>query len=155
MGSKDKRQTGEAPAKTFKNNPFASLLGSDAENSKEGKAPEVVATEAAPPQVAAQAAKAEAPLARPHKSRGRLVLRRETKHRAGRAAIVISGFSELRDFDARATDALAKELKQLLGCGGTVEVTNGVREVVLQGDKAAKVAELLRARGFRVDGVTS
>jgi translation initiation factor 1 (eIF-1/SUI1) len=26
---------------------------------------------------------------------------------------------------------------------------------VLQGDRAAKVAELLRAQGFRVDGVTS
>lgn len=146
MGSKDKRPETSAAPKAFKNNPFASLLGAEKANSK---IPQADATaEPSPP-----AAEVAAP--RPHKSRGRLVLRRETKHRAGRAAIVISGFSELRDFDARATDALAKELKQQLGCGGTVEVTNGVREVVLQGDKAAKVAELLRARGFRVDGVTS
>jgi translation initiation factor 1 (eIF-1/SUI1) len=102
--------------------------------------------EPAPPPAAAAAAK---------KSRGRLLQRRETKHRAGKAVIIVSGFEELRDFDEDALAALAKELKQSLGCGGTLETRAGKRELVLQGDRAAQVAALLRARGFRVDGVTS
>jgi translation initiation factor 1 (eIF-1/SUI1) len=88
------------------------------------------------------------------KSRGRLVQRRETKHRAGKAVVIVSGFEELRDFDVSALEALAKELKQALGCGGTLEARAGRRELVLQGDRPAQVAALLRARGFRVDGVT-
>jgi translation initiation factor 1 (eIF-1/SUI1) len=143
MGKKAKpeppKPAQEANATPLKHNPFAALASTTAAAHK----PDATKTE---------------PVAEPVKalkSRGRLVLRRETKHRAGKAVIVISGFSELRDFDARATDALAKELKQQLGCGGAVEVTDGKREVILQGDKAANVAALLRARGFRVDGVTS
>lgn len=85
------------------------------------------------------------------KPRGRLVLRRETKHRGGKAVVVISGFDALRGFDARAIEALAKECKHALGCGGTVD--DG--EIVLQGDRPAAVAELLRAKGFRVAGVTA
>ncbi len=92
--------------------------------------------------------------ARP-KSRGRLVLRRETKHRGGKAVIIVSGFGALEDFDPAAVGELARQLKQQLGCGGTVEERGTDSEIVLQGDSAAKVAELLRARGFRVDGVTS
>lgn len=98
-------------------------------------------------------AREEAPSA-PPKSRGRLVLRRETKRRAGKAVIVVQGFGSLQGFAKEAIDALAKELKQELGCGGTVERDGKEPEIVLQGDRAAKVAELLRARGFRVDGVT-
>jgi translation initiation factor 1 (eIF-1/SUI1) len=90
----------------------------------------------------------------PGKSRGRLVQRRETKHRAGKAVVVVAGFEQLREFDEAAIAALAKELKQALGCGGTVESRGAAREIVLQGDRPAQVAELLRARGFRVDGVT-
>lgn len=87
------------------------------------------------------------------KKRGRLVLRRETKHRAGKAVIVIAGFGALREIDDRALEALAKELKQTLGCGGTVERSGGEREIVLQGDRAPEIAQLLRARHFRVDGL--
>lgn len=94
---------------------------------------------------------AEAP-AQP-KKRGRLVLRRETKHRAGKAVIVIAGFGAIRDLDDRALEALAKELKQALGCGGTVERKGAEREIVLQGDRAPEIAGLLRERNFRVDGV--
>ncbi|MDB4987172.1 MAG: yciH [Myxococcaceae bacterium] len=89
------------------------------------------------------------------KSRGRLVLRRETKHRGGKPVVIVRGFAALREFDAAATELLAKELKQKLGCGGTVERDGNEPQIVLQGDQPAKVAELLRARGFRVDGVTS
>jgi translation initiation factor 1 (eIF-1/SUI1) len=90
------------------------------------------------------------------KSRGRLILRRETKHRGGKAVIIVRGFAALPEFgDETRVAELAKELKQKLGCGGTVEHGDGETEIVLQGDRAAKVAELLRAQGFRVDGVTS
>jgi translation initiation factor 1 len=87
------------------------------------------------------------------KTRGRLVLRRETKHRGGKAVVVVAGFAALREIDDDALAALAKELKRTLGCGGTVE--DATREIVLQGDHPAKVAELLRSQGFRVDGVTA
>jgi predicted translation initiation factor SUI1 len=83
------------------------------------------------------------------RSRGRLVLRRETKHRGGKAVVIVSGFSALRDFDERAIAELAKDCKQTLGCGGTVEDS----EIVLQGDRPAQVADLLRGKGFRVGGV--
>jgi translation initiation factor 1 (eIF-1/SUI1) len=106
---------------------------------------------AASPQAAAPEQPAPAP---PPAMRGRLVQRRETKHRAGKAVIVVSGFEQLRGFDEAAVEQLARELKQALGCGGTLELRAGVRELVLQGDRPAQVAELLRARGFRVDGVT-
>lgn len=87
----------------------------------------------------------------PSKPRGRLVLRRETKHRGGKAVIVITGFDAIPGFDDRAIAELAKECKQALACGGT---TDG-GEIVLQGDRAGDVAELLRTKGFRVAGVTS
>jgi translation initiation factor 1 (eIF-1/SUI1) len=83
-----------------------------------------------------------------------VVLRRETKHRGGKAVIIVTGFDAQRGHDAAAIAALAKQLKQALGCGGTVEERDGASEIVLQGDHPAKVAELLRAQGFRVDGVT-
>lgn len=83
--------------------------------------------------------------------RGRLVLRRETKRRGGKAVVIVSGLSALAGFDDRAILELAQKLKKQLGCGGTVEA----QEIVLQGDRAAQVAELLRGLGFRVEGVTS
>ena len=87
--------------------------------------------------------------------RGRLILRRETKRRGGKAAIVVHGFGPASALSDTALDALAKELKQTLGCGGTLEGIGSERELVLQGDQPARVAELLRARGFKVGGVTS
>ncbi len=42
-----------------------------------------------------------------------------------------------------------------LGCGGTIERVPSDTEIVLQDDQPARVAELLRARGFRVDGLTA
>jgi translation initiation factor 1 (eIF-1/SUI1) len=129
-----------APAAALKHNPFASLsVERDALPAGEAPAPAVE----------------DKPGPRPGSSRGRLVLRRETKHRGGKAVIIVRGFAALRGFSEADVEALAKELKQKLGCGGTVEQEAGETEIVLQGDRAAKVAELLRAQGFRVDGVTS
>ena len=88
------------------------------------------------------------------RSGGRLVLRRETKHRGGKAVVIVTGFGALAHYDETATRALAQQLKHKLGCGGTVEARESGLEIVLQGDHPAKVAELLRGLGFRVDGVT-
>ncbi|HKP59429.1 MAG TPA: translation initiation factor [Polyangiales bacterium] len=133
MGKKNKPTTtvptSESPKLTH--SPFANLGGRPAEPA--AKAPEPAATPAQP------------------QARGRLVLRRETKHRGGKPVVIISGFGELRSFDDRAIAELASEFKQRLGCGGTVDGD----EIVLQGDRPAEVAELLRAKGFRVAGVTS
>jgi translation initiation factor 1 len=83
--------------------------------------------------------------------RGRVVLARETKHRGGKAIVIVRGLAQLPAWDSAAIEQLAKELKRTLGCGGTVE--DG--EVIVQGDRPAQVAEWLRGQGFRVDGVTS
>jgi translation initiation factor 1 (eIF-1/SUI1) len=83
---------------------------------------------------------------------GRLVLAREKKHRGGKAVVIVRGFAALSGWDDAAVAALARELKQTLGCGGTVDPGP---EIVLQGDRPAQVAEWLRAQGFRVNGVTS
>jgi translation initiation factor 1 (eIF-1/SUI1) len=80
------------------------------------------------------------------------VLARETKHRGGKAVVVVRGFDKLQGWDADAVEQLATELKRALGCGGTVEEA---REIVVQGDRPAQVAEWLRRQGFRVEGVTS
>ena len=144
MSKKPKEPVSPAPASKLTHSPFAALSKQDiqvADNAAIPAAPEPVTTQAAPEKSG--------------KSKGRLVLRRETKHRGGKAVIVVTGLELLKNFDAKAIDGLAKELKQTLGCGGTVEESSSGTQIVLQGDKPAKVAELLRARGFRVDGVTS
>jgi len=159
MAKKEKPPIASTP---LKHSPFAGLRAPEASE----RAPAVASTTSSPSLPAAPAADAAGATAAPEpsapaasraagKSRGRLVQRRETKHRAGKAVIIVSGFEELRDFDEAALHALAKELKQALGCGGTLEMRAGRRELVLQGDRAEQVASLLRARGFRVDGVTS
>jgi translation initiation factor 1 len=83
--------------------------------------------------------------------RGRLIIQRETKHRGGKVVLVIRGFDAIAGLDESALAGLAKELKRVLGCGGSA----GDGEILLQGDQPAKLAELLRGKGFRVDGVTS
>jgi translation initiation factor 1 (eIF-1/SUI1) len=82
---------------------------------------------------------------------GRLVLARETKHRGGKAVVVIRGFATLPHWDQAAVASLARELKQALACGGTVEPD---LEILVQGDRPGDVAAWLRAQGFRVAGVT-
>lgn len=88
----------------------------------------------------------------PRKSRGRLVLRREKKHRGGKTVVVIAGLRANAHLPESEIAALAQDLKQQLGCGGSVERAKGDTELVVQGDQPARVAELLRAKGFRVDG---
>jgi translation initiation factor 1 (eIF-1/SUI1) len=159
MGKKKPNmQEPKAPA-AFVHNPFASLAAVTPARANEPPTPPGAAE---PDRACAEASGDTSPSAADRtarapakKPKSRLVLRRETKRRAGKAVIVISGFSALPHFDEAATRALAQQLKQQLGCGGSVEQHAAEREIVLQGDRAAKVAELLRALGFRVDGVTS
>jgi translation initiation factor 1 len=88
----------------------------------------------------------------PRKNRGRLILRRETKDRGGKVVVVVSGFTEgVPGASAVMIADLAKELKGKLGCGGTFDR----QEIVLQGDRAAQVTQLLQQIGFAVRGVTS
>jgi predicted translation initiation factor SUI1 len=139
-----KRPSSDQVEAGLKHNPFAALSGRSAPTAAvPAESQDLTASSAAPP----------AAIGKP-KSLGRVVLRRETKHRGGKAVMIVTGLEKLRGFDAAAITALAKQLKQALGCGGTVEQRDGATEIVLQGDHPAKVAELLRARGFRVDGVT-
>ena len=135
------------PAPALKHSPFAALAGADV------PAPPPAAALPAGPSVTAAPVVLPPPVAPPAavaKPRGRLILRRETKHRGGKAVIIVSGFAQLSGISDRALADLLQELKQRLGCGGTLSA----RELLLQGDRPAQVAALLREHGFRVDGVT-
>ena len=80
--------------------------------------------------------------ARSAQSDGVVRIRREVKGRGGKTVTTISGLpgddAELR--------ALAKELKQLCGTGGSLK--DGVVEI--QGEHRDKLADALRARGLEV-----
>ena len=81
------------------------------------------------------------------KGRGRVILRRETSQRGGKTVIVVSGFDALVD-DA-AIHEMARAVRKACGCGGTVHG----REIEVQGDQPARVADFFRRHGFRVAGV--
>jgi translation initiation factor 1 len=68
----------------------------------------------------------------------RAVVRMERKGRGGKEATVI----EKLELPTRELEQWCKELKQALGCGGTVENDT----IVLQGDLRQRVAPLLTAR---------
>ena len=87
--------------------------------------------------------------------RGRVLLRREKKHRGGKAVVVIAGLRSHARLQLREIDALAQALKREIGCGGAVEAAGSDTEIVIQGDQPERVADALRSRGFRVEGVTS
>ena len=101
-----------------------------------------------PPEPAAEPAK-------PPKSRGRLVLRREKKGRGGKTVVVVSGLRADAHLPESEIERIAKQLRQQLGCGSSVERVPSDTIIVVQGDQPARVAELLTALGFRVDGVKS
>ena len=79
--------------------------------------------------------------------RGRVVLRRETAHRGGKAVIVVHDFAT--HITAGEIAQVAKQLRSAIGCGGTVHE----REIELQGEHAAKIRTLLEAEGYQVAGV--
>jgi translation initiation factor 1 len=136
------RQAGEGPA--LKHNPFGALSSVGAP---------VAGPATAPPSPAEK--NVVAVVAPEPKSRGRLVLRREKKGRGGKTVVVVAGLRASAHLAESEIDKLAQFLKQQLGCGGAVERVPNDTEIVIQGDQPARIAELLRAKSFRVDGVTS
>ncbi|MBN1653363.1 MAG: translation initiation factor [Deltaproteobacteria bacterium] len=146
MAKKDKINVNESSS--LKHNPFVGLTGIKAklaENGEPSTAPAIPETVISTGQDNARTT----PLC------GRLILRRETKHRGGKTVVIVSGFGAQSDWDSRTIAELAKHLKTQLACGGSVVSHEGESEIVLQGDHPARVAELLRARGLDVGGVTS
>ena len=73
---------------------------------------------------------------------GFIRIRRETAGRSGKGVTTLSGFA----LPEAELQALAKQLKQLCGTGGTVK--NWVLEI--QGDQREKLKAELEQRGFRV-----
>jgi translation initiation factor 1 len=134
------------PAAPLQHNPFAMLGELDALKDLPEPEPEP----GKPPRAPEPVKKVKTPKpAIPRNSRGRLVLRRETKDRGGKVVVVVSGFGELPGANSVMIANLARELKGKLGCGGSFDR----REIVLQGDRCAAVYTLLEELGFRVDGV--
>ena len=80
--------------------------------------------------------------ATPPASDGFVRIRRETAGRNGKGVTTLSGFG----LPETELQALAKELKQLCGTGGTVK--NWVIEI--QGDQRDKLKAALEQRGFKV-----
>lgn len=112
--------SGDDHGKPF-NNPFGRL------ESARDKLP------SAPAPAPGSQAKAPKPLA------PRAVIRMERKGRGGKTATVV----EQLGLSAKELDRFCRELKQSLGCGGTVEGAT----IVLQGDLRDRVKALLEARG--------
>ena len=79
------------------------------------------------------------PIEPANKGPGRAVVRYERKHRGGKEVTLVEKLT-------LSSDALAtwcRELKQALGCGGSVEEN----AIVLQGDQRKRLPDLLTARG--------
>ena len=68
----------------------------------------------------------------------------DTKGRKGKTATIIEGFT---CSDAE-IEPIAKQLKNRLGCGGSVR--DG--EILIQGDNKSKVKDILTQMGFKVKG---
>ncbi len=78
----------------------------------------------------------------PKNPRGRVNIVRQTAHRGGKTVTVISGFLGISPVEK---EALAKEMQQSCGAGGTVK--EGRIEV--QGDQRETVARILTSAGFQ------
>jgi translation initiation factor 1 len=87
------------------------------------------------------------PAAPSQAKRGRVILRRETAHRGGKAVLIVHDFAA--HISAEEIAALAKRLRAACGCGGTMHD----REIELQGEHVAKVRALLESEGYQVAGV--
>jgi translation initiation factor 1 len=83
----------------------------------------------------------ESPPRPPKALAARAVVRMERKGRGGKTATVV----EQLGLSSKELDRFCRELKQALGCGGTVEGST----IVLQGDLRERVRALLLERGVR------
>lgn len=80
--------------------------------------------------------------AKPVKDRGRVDITREKAGRGGKTVTVVSGWMGI---GLPEKESLAKQMQKACGVGGTVK--DG--RIEIQGDNRDKVAEILRAAGFR------
>jgi translation initiation factor 1 len=78
----------------------------------------------------------------PAPAQQRLKVTLDTKHRAGKAVTLVTGFVG-RSEDL---DALGKQIKNHCGSGGSVK--DG--EVIVQGDHKNKVIQWLRGKGYKI-----
>lgn len=75
-----------------------------------------------------------------------LKIMRDKKGRGGKMVTVISGFV-LAEAEL---ETLAKTLKTFCGAGGTVKNEGGAQIIEIQGDHREKIADRLRALGYKV-----
>ncbi len=106
----------------FANNAFGALAGLEG-NSQDGPIPTQTVAKSAPP------AKSRFP--------NKLVVRMEKKGRRGKTITRVSGVP------TREIDALCKEMKKALGCGGTIEET----DLILLGNLVERAAGWLESAG--------
>jgi translation initiation factor 1 len=71
----------------------------------------------------------------------KLRIRLETKHRGGKAATLIAGFTGTEDD----LQALGKNLKNFCGTGGSAKEG----EIIIQGDQREKVIQWLLKNGYK------
>ena len=71
----------------------------------------------------------------------KIVLRRETKGRGGKTATVVEGIKR----PPSALERIARDLRQALGCGASVEGDT----IIVQGDMSARIEPWLVARGAK------
>ncbi len=74
-----------------------------------------------------------------------LKIMRDRKGRGGKTVTVITGFA-LTETDLK---ELAKQLKNLCGAGGTAKIEGAEQSIEVQGDHRDKVAEKLKALGYK------
>lgn len=72
----------------------------------------------------------------------RLKVALDTKHRAGKAVTLVSGFIGREDD----LEALGKLVKNLCGTGGSVKDGN----IIVQGDHRPKVIQWLKTKGYKI-----
>ncbi|MCC6415889.1 MAG: translation initiation factor [Opitutaceae bacterium] len=75
-------------------------------------------------------------------NRGRVDIKRATAGRGGKTVTVVSGFVGI---GLPEKEQLAKKMRNVCGCGGTVKDGN----IEIQGDQREKIAAILSAAGFR------
>lgn len=113
----------------LQNNPFAGL---NLEGLPEGRS--AVPVQPGPVETSQRGKK--------NKNRGRVDIIRQTAHRGGKTVTVIKGFVGI---GLPEKESLAKKMQKTCGVGGTVKDGN----IEIQGDQRERVAEILRAEGFR------